>query len=180
MIRFLYAFKYYFYNSFITRMPGYGFRRWYLNSILKYKIDKTAAIHMGCFFTGGWLKVGAHSVINRNCYLDCREQITIGSNVSISPECYLITAGHDPQSAGFKGKNAALSIDDNVWLGARVVVLPGADLGKGAVAAAGAVVTKRVEPWTIVGGNPAKFIKNRNPNVNYTLNWFPFFDTDVQ
>ena len=55
----------------------------------------------------------------------------------------------------------AITIGDGVWLGARAIILPGVTIGEGAVVAAGAVVTKDVEPWAVVGGNPAKFIKKR-------------------
>ena len=48
-----------------------------------------------------------------------------------------------------------------MWIGARAIILPGVTIGEGAVVAAGAVVTKDVEPWAVVGGNPAKFIKKR-------------------
>ena len=52
-------------------------------------------------------------------------------------------------------------IDDNAWVASRAIILPGVVIGKAAVVGAGAVVTKDVEPWTVVGGNPAKFIKKR-------------------
>ena len=55
----------------------------------------------------------------------------------------------------------ASTIGDGVWIGARAIILPGVTIGEGAVVAAGAVVTKDVEPWAVVGGNPAKFIKMR-------------------
>ena len=57
---------------------------------------------------------------------------------------------------------APITICDGVWIGARAIILPGVTIGEGAVVAAGAVVTKDVEPFTVVGGNPAKFIKHRN------------------
>ena len=55
----------------------------------------------------------------------------------------------------------ASTIGDGVWIGARAIILPGVTIGEGAVVAAGAVVTKDVDPWAVVGGNPAKFIKKR-------------------
>ncbi len=56
---------------------------------------------------------------------------------------------------------APITICDGVWIGARAIILPGVTMGEGAVVAAGAVVTKDVESWAVVGGNPAKFIKKR-------------------
>lgn len=64
------------------------------------------------------------------------------------------------QDAATKG---AVIIEDEVWLGANSIILSGVTIGKGAIVAAGSVVTKDVPPYTIVGGNPAKFIKNRVP-----------------
>ena len=55
---------------------------------------------------------------------------------------------------------------DNVWVATGAVILPGVTIGEGAVVAAGAVVVKDVEPWTVVGGNPAKFIKKRGLTQN--------------
>lgn len=52
-------------------------------------------------------------------------------------------------------------IDDDVWIGAGAIILTGVTIGKGSVIAAGSIVTKDVEPYTIVGGNPAKLIKKR-------------------
>lgn len=173
------ALTFYLYNQWIGRLPGYRFRRWYLVTILGYDIHRTAAIHMGCFFTGRHLKIASNTVINRNCYLDCRAGITIGTNASISPECYIISSGHDPQSPDFSGKDGPVVIDDYVWLGARAMILPGVILGKGSVAAAGSVVTRNVDAFTIVGGNPAKFIKPRNNDLRYQLKWFPYFNTDI-
>ena len=135
---------------------------------------------MGCFFTGAFFKMAAHSVVNRNCYLDCREGIDIGENVSISPECYIITWGHDPQSPTFDNKAGKVIIEDYVWLGARVMVLPRVRLSKGMVAAGGAIVTQTFPEYSIVGGNPAKFIKERSKDLTYKIDWFPWFNTDIQ
>jgi len=177
--KFIVAFTYYFYNNWLGRFPSYTIRRWYLNRILKYDIHATAAIHYGCFFTGTRLKVGANTVVNRNTYLDCREGIVIGENVNISPECYILTAGHDPQSPLFSGKNGVVHIEDYAWLGARTIVIAGVTIAKGSIVAAGAVVTKSVTAYSIVGGNPAKFIKERNKELIYQNNWFPWFNTDI-
>ncbi|OAD21548.1 chloramphenicol O-acetyltransferase, partial [Candidatus Thiomargarita nelsonii] len=60
------------------------------------------------------------------------------------------------------------------WIGYRALILPGITLGEGAVVGAGAVVTKEVEPYTIVGGNPAQFIKKRQTDLEYTLKYQPW------
>lgn len=166
----------------VSRIPSYTLRRWYLNRILRYRIAASAAIHSGCWVSGFHLHVGEHSVINRNCMLDGRGGLRIGANVSISPECYLITASHDPHSPSFAGsiKPTDVTIEDFAWLGARAVVLPGVTIGRGAVVGAGAVVSRNVPPMAIVAGNPAHVIGRRQNEPSYTLNWRPWFDTDIE
>ncbi len=166
----------------LSHLPSYRLRRWYLSRVLGYQVNPTAAIHCGCWVTGFRLSIGRHSVINRNCRLDVRGGLTIGANVSISPECYLITASHDPHSPSFAGtsKPTAITIHDHAWLGVRALVLPGVTIGRGAVVGAGAVVTRDVEPMAIVAGNPARVIGRRQCEPAYQLEWRPWFDTDIQ
>jgi len=98
--------------------------------------------------------------------LDGRSNIIIGNNVDISSETNIFTWEHDIESPIFDSKGAPVIIGDWVYVGTRSTILPGVTIGEGAVVAAGAVVTKDVEPWTMVGGVPAKFIKKR-PIVKY-------------
>lgn len=70
-------------------------------------------------------------------------------------------------------------IEDHAWIGARVIILPGVTVGEGAVVAAGAVVTRSVPPYAVVGGVPAKRIGERNRDLLYRTKFSPFFDTDV-
>ncbi|WP_410478930.1 DapH/DapD/GlmU-related protein [Pedobacter frigiditerrae] len=88
----------------------------------------------------------------------------------------LITGSHDVQSPNFGYICAAVTIDDYVWLGSRVTVLPGVHIGKGAVVGAGAVVTKNVPPFTIVAGIPAVKIGERNRDLTYSATWFFPYD----
>ena len=80
----------------------------------------------------------------------------------------IFTVEHDIEDSDFGSVGNPVFIEDWAYIGTRVTVLPGVKIGKGAVIASGAVVTKDVEPWTMVGGVPAKFIKNR-PQVKYVL-----------
>jgi maltose O-acetyltransferase len=162
-------------------VPSYRLRRWYLTRILRCTIAPGACIHSGCWVTGFRLNVGQHSVINRNCRLDARGAIHIGANVSISPECYLISSSHDSHSPSFAGstKPTAVTIHDYAWLGVRALVLPGVTIGRGAVVGAGAVVARDVPPMAIVAGNPARVIGHRQSEPTYSLNWQPWFDTDI-
>ena len=121
------------------------------------------------------LIIGEHSHINRGCLLDAREKITIGDNVSVSHDVRIVTGGHDGQSPDFIGIFKPIVIDDHVWLGVGSTILQGVHIGEGAIVAAGAVVNKDVEPYSIVGGVPAKKIGERNKHLHYHCNgWLPF------
>lgn len=92
--------------------------------------------------------------------------ISIGRNCLIAADCIMITRNHnysvreiDIKKQGYSNK--PIVIKDNVWLGYRVVILPGITIGEGAIVAANSVVTKNIEPYAIYGGNPAKLIKSR-------------------
>ena len=107
------------------------------------------------------LKVGGCVAIDDEVNLYSVDKITIGSKVAISREVFICTASHDITKPNRPLITAPITICDGVWIGARAIILPGVTIGEGAVVAAGAVVTKDVEPFTVVGGNPAKFIKKR-------------------
>ncbi len=173
------ACAFYCYNNFITNAPFYWIRHWYLRRVLKIKIGRGSSIHMGCFITGNNITIGNCSVINRNTYLDGRGGLTIGSNVSISPHAYILTLDHDPQSKDFATKPGPVGIDDYVWIGVRATILPGVSLGKGCVIGAGTLVTRDVEDYSIVAGVPARIIGARNRELDYSPQYFPFFNTDI-
>lgn len=112
------------------------------------------------------LCIDSHTYIGRNTFLGAHEPITIGKYVLIGAYCYITSANHQYQSRelpiglqGFIG--APITIEDCVWLGTRVVVLPGVTIGEGAIVGAGSVVTKDIPPYEIWAGVPAKFIKKR-------------------
>ncbi len=103
------------------------------------------------------VKIGASSKINKRTLLDCRGGfIHIGSNVDIAQDCRLWTMEHDPHSNTYETKSGNIVIEDYCWLASNVTILPGVTIGKGAVVATGSIVTKDVEPMTIVAGIPAK------------------------
>jgi maltose O-acetyltransferase len=93
-------------------------------------------------------------------------KVIIGNNVMMASDVTILTLNHNyneknkpMREQGVKFLNVI--IEDDVWIGYRVTILPGVKIGKGSVIGAGAVVTKNVEPYTVVGGVPAKFIKER-------------------
>ena len=114
------------------------------------------------------------SSVGDHCFLDYRGSIFIGKNVNISSQVLILTGDHDPQDKYFKSRGRSVIIDDYVWLSTRSMILPGVTIGKGAVVAAGAVVTKDVLPYTIVGGIPARKIGDRNSDLDYNVSFRGF------
>jgi acetyltransferase-like isoleucine patch superfamily enzyme len=110
--------------------------------------------------------VGDYVLINTSCYFEAMAPIIIGNNVLIGYGTALLTTNHYFKNPKLLiNKQGIISkpiiIQDDVWIGARSVILPGVTIGKGSVIAAGAVVTKNVESYSVVGGIPAKLIKKR-------------------
>ena len=105
--------------------------------------------------------MGAYACLSED--VDCYTvaPIVIGAQATVSQGVKLCTASHDIASRIMELTTAPIAVGANAWIAGWSIVLPGVTIGEGAVVAAGAVVTKDVEPWTVVGGNPAKFIKRR-------------------
>jgi acetyltransferase-like isoleucine patch superfamily enzyme len=171
----------YCYNHWVGRFPSRHLRELYLKGWLGGFRAKTG-VQMGCrFLNGRKVFLGKRNVINFGCLFDGRKyQIRTGSNVSIGPEATILTLGHDPRSATFEDRGGDVVIGDRVWIGYRAIVLPGVTIGEGAVVGAGSVVTKNVEPYAIMAGNPARKIgerisgksenlKSESGNLNDTL-----------
>jgi putative colanic acid biosynthesis acetyltransferase WcaF len=114
------------------------------------------------------LKIGNDVFIAENVQLDARGGLTIGSHVSINKNAQIWSAQHDWKSPTFAYVAAPVVIGDWAWVCSGAIILPGRTIGEGAIVAAGAVVTKDVPPWTLVGGNPARVVAQR-PKVHYRL-----------
>lgn len=179
-IQFLRGLKFYIATAWVAHIPSFHFRHWYYRRVLHYSLGKDSSIHMGVFVTGYNIHIGNNVVINRRVHLDGRIGVRIHDNVSISPEVYIVSLEHDPQDASFGTRGAEVIIEEDVWIGVRAMIMPGVRVGKGAVVAAGAVVTKEVAPYQIVAGVPARPIGVRSHHLDYKLRYFPWFDTDLQ
>ena len=107
------------------------------------------------------LETGMWTVLGPRVKIYNKGMVIVGGSVVISQDSYICTASHDISSVRMALITKPILVASNVWVGAKTLILPGVTIGEGAVIAAGAVVTKDVEPWTVVGGNPAKFIKKR-------------------
>lgn len=107
------------------------------------------------------ITIGAGASIGPKVLLDGRKSLTIGKSAVIGYEAIIWTLNHDYNDIGFCGKGAPVSIGDYAWICSRSIILPGITIGEGAVVASGAVVTKDVPPYSVVGGIPARIIGER-------------------
>ena len=158
-------------NSILPSIPFWNIRKSVLK-ILGLKIGKHSFIMKDNYIMNtNRLHIGNDTHINRGCLIDARGGITIQNSVSISHNVSIITGSHDVQSPIFMGVFKPIVIEDYVWIGVNATILQGVTVGKGAVISAGAVVTKDVEPYSIVAGVPAKTIGKRTTDLHYQAKW---------
>ena len=116
------------------------------------------------------ISIGDHTHINKGVLLDGRGgSLTIGDNVDIAQEVNIWTMQHDYNDPKYKSIGKPVCIEDYVWIASRATILPGVTIGRGAVVASCAVVTKNVPPLSVVAGVPAKVIGHRDDNMQYKL-----------
>lgn len=153
-------------NSILPCMPWCVRRRAF--RLLGMRTGKGTCVDSRCYIMNpNKLSIGCGSHINRNVTLDARGGLVIGDSVSVSHGVMLMTGSHDVQKRHFPVKFYPIEIGDFVWIGCGAIVLQNVRIGKGAVVSAGAVVTKDVPPFAIVGGVPARIIGHRNEDLEY-------------
>lgn len=126
------------------------------------KLGKRSIVHASVKIWAPWnLSLGDYSTLGK--HVDCYNQgkITIGANTTISQKSYLCASSHDITDLKHSLLLKPIVIEDQVWVAADAFIGPGVVVGQGAVVGARSAVFKNVEPWTVVGGNPAKEIKKR-------------------
>jgi acetyltransferase-like isoleucine patch superfamily enzyme len=135
------------------------------------KIGHNSTIHMGAkFYDPRNIVIGEGTIIGEDVVLDGREKLHIGNNVDFASEVMIYNGQHDINSTDFHATYQPVIIEDYVFIGPRAIILPGVTINKGAVVAAGAVVTKNIEAYKIVGGIPAAVIGERkSKDFTYTL-----------
>ena len=163
-------------NVFWTHLPSRRIRRFLLKRTLD-SIDKSNHVGLGVkFFDPGNVRLQSRCVINADCIIDARGgEVIIGEDTDIGTQTHIWTLQHDPDDAEHGTKGAAVMIGDHVWIATRVTVLPGVNIGRGAVVACGSVVTKDVPENAIVAGVPAKVIGQRDNPLTYKLSYNPRF-----
>jgi maltose O-acetyltransferase len=131
---------------------------------------KNINVNSGAYFGNGLkLKIGNDSSIGQNCQI--ANDVTIGCDVMMAPEVVIFSVGHQTSDTRIpmrlQGNTPArpVVIEDDVWIGQRAIILPGVTIGSGSIIGSGAVVTKDIAPFSVVGGNPARVIKSRRPET---------------
>jgi acetyltransferase-like isoleucine patch superfamily enzyme len=181
-------------------IPSHTVRLFLYRYFFHIKIGAHSSVHwLARFNNPSGIEIGHNTIIGNDAFLDGRfprvwvkgenkfigyikclfgssyRPLKIGNNVSIAGEVRIYTMEHDIDDPHFKEVGDAVTIDDYAVIGTRVTILPGVHIGRGAVVASGAVVSHDVEPFTVVGGVPAKFIKDRSKDVRYTLKFAKLF-----
>jgi acetyltransferase-like isoleucine patch superfamily enzyme len=160
----------------VGHVPFHCFRCFFYR-LSGMKIGKGSTIHTGAkFYDPRNIVIGDDSILGEGIILDGRAQLTIGSHVDIATDVMIYNSEHNVENEFFQAEDKQVIIEDFVFIGPRVIILPGIKIGKGAVIGAGAVITKDVPPYAIVGGVPAKIIGERkNKDLHYRLGrarWF--------
>jgi len=135
------------------------------------RIGKGSHIHMWArFYDPSNIEIGQDTLVGDNAFLDGRDSLLIGNHVDIASQVLIYNSQHDVNSLGFEATTAPVEIGDYVFIGPRAIILPGVKIGRGAVIAAGAVVTKDVAEFSVVAGIPAEKISERkNKDPQYIL-----------
>lgn len=154
--------------TLVGLVPSHHFRRFVYRHVFGVGLGRKTIVHWQArFFHPSGVRIGDYCNIGNNAFLDGRRDIVIGNYVATGAEVMIYTLQHDIDSPGFDATGGPVVIDDYVYLGPRVIVLPNLRIGEGAAVAAGAVVTRDVAPYTVVGGVPARFIRERTRDLNY-------------
>lgn len=155
----------------IGKIPSNTIRK-VIYRMLCGRIESNVTIHFGTEIRcPRKLYISKGTIIGDNAILDARCGLTLGQNVNLSSNVSIYTLQHDHRDPYFRcnetQKKMSVEIDDRVWLGSNVIVLPGVHIGEGSVCCAGCVVTKDVPPYSVVAGIPAKIVGDRPRVLKY-------------
>jgi putative colanic acid biosynthesis acetyltransferase WcaF len=161
IFRLIWGVVWFLFAKWLTRSIG---KKWklYLLRLFGAKIHKTANVYSSVRIYAPWnLEMHEYSCLAPE--VDCYnvDKVIIGANSTVSQKTYLCTASHDVTKSENPLITAPIIIESQAWIAAEAFISMGVTIGEGAVVGARAAVFKDVEPWSIIGGNPAKFIKKR-------------------
>ncbi len=160
-------------NTFVNKIP-FPETRMALYRLAGMKVDRSSNIMMHAFVLQARdISIGPNCIIGPFTTLDGRATLRIGRNVNVAGEVLTIGGYHSVDSPTAKGHLGKVVIEDNAWIAMRATILPGVTVREGAYVAAGALINRDVEPYTLVGGVPAKKIRERSRDIQYTLHHFP-------
>ena len=142
--------------------------RYYICKNIFDKCGRNVTVERGAYFGDGrGITIGNNSGIGVNCKI--QQNVKIGNDVMMGEDVIIMTTTHKFDDCSIPMRiqgleNLPVIIEDDIWIGSRVIILPGTKIGKGSIIGAGAVVTKDVPKYSIVGGVPAKVIRSRKLN----------------
>lgn len=163
---FIGGFRWFMTNSFLPHFPSQTVRNWGLR-MMGVKMSRNVKFYSGFSVRnpkGLTIEDGVN--IGPKVLLDARCGLTIHKSAVIAYDAIIWSLNHDYNDIHFCGKGAPVEIGAYAWICSRSIILPGISIGEGAIVASGAIVTKDVKPYEIVGGIPAKHIGTREKN-NY-------------
>lgn len=162
-------------SSFFLWLPSLHIRRAYLKLFLK-GMGKQNYFARNIYIKSPYnITIGSNNVFNTHVLLDGRGILDIGNNVDIAQDSQIWTQQHDYNDDYHSCESKSVVINDYVWIASRVTILPGITIGRGSVVAAGSVVTKNIDPMSVVAGVPAKKISERTSKLLYNQNYHSFF-----
>jgi acetyltransferase-like isoleucine patch superfamily enzyme len=161
----------------IGKLPGRLVRTFLARRLLGMKIAPKAVLYRWRDLRYPHLiEIGEGTVVGFWATIDGRRGVKLGKSVNISSEVAMWTAQHDPNHPHFAVRGGPIVVEDLAWISFRATILPGVTIGRGAIVAANAVVTKDVEPYAIVAGMPAAKIGERSRDLDYEFSgggpWF--------
>lgn len=164
------------YNALVTSIPFHMVRQGFLRAA-GMRIGRSVGMLRGTTVVRpDQIEIGDHCIIGFQCFLGGEGGLYIGNNVNIASFSVLLGGWHDINDPRFTAELRPTVIEDYAWLATRAIVMAGVRIGRGSVVGAGAVVTRDVPPYTVVGGVPAKPIGERKPEACvYEINYQPWF-----
>ena len=169
-------------NHLIAHIPLHRIRLAWYRRVLGWQIGPRATLLLGQRVQLGGIRhtkvsIGKGTVINEGCFLYITGGLLIGENVSVSAGVWMVTGTHDMNDPQFPDDYRPIVIGNHAWIGVRAILLAGITIGEGAVVMAGAVVTRDVPPYAVVGGVPARVVSQRKlQNASYQLDFSPLFE----